>query len=448
MLPAVFAHRYDVKDKTYKSDDQYKAVLRTDLQKSMDEIRSRLGRPPRAIMWPYGEFTGVSDAIAISLGMSITFSLSEPVRDEDANADESLVDIPRRVMLGNPSVADLAWKLQHYREKINLRAVQVDLDYVYDPDPVQQEKNLSALLDRMKLLGVNQVWLQAFADPNGDGVISEVYFPSSIMPMRADLFSRAAWQLRTRCNVQVFAWMPVLSWKLPDAQMQQRLQIQTLAGHPADESVRLNPLLPETKSIVGTIYEDMSRSAPVAGILFNDDAVLRDTDALGQATLGSGAERTEALISFTQEMKERVQIWNPGVLTARNLFAEPVLRPSTEDWYAQSLNAFTRSYDEVVLMAMPRLEHASKPNLWLKNLVISVANVPGALDKTVFELQTVDWRTDKHVDTAILSQQMHLLKSAGALHLAYYPDDFLTNRPDMSKLAPVFSSVDFPVHKP
>ena len=32
--------------------------------------------------------------------------------------------------------------------------------------------------------------------------------------MKADIFSRVAWQLRTRSGVNIYAWMPVLSWDL------------------------------------------------------------------------------------------------------------------------------------------------------------------------------------------------------------------------------------------
>jgi hypothetical protein len=76
------------------------------------------------------------------------------------------------------------------------------------------------LLERIKTLDVTQVWLQAFADPGGSNVAAAVYFPNRHLPMRADLFSRVAWQLRTRCGVEVYAWLPVLAWQLPDAAMQ------------------------------------------------------------------------------------------------------------------------------------------------------------------------------------------------------------------------------------
>jgi biofilm PGA synthesis lipoprotein PgaB len=261
--------------------------------------------------------------------------------------------------------------------------------------------------------------------------------------MRADLFSRAAWQLRTRCGVKVYAWMPVLGWRLPDAEQQARLEIHPRAEGKPEKPVRLNPFLPETRTVVSGLYEDLARSAPISGILFHDDAVLRDTDDLGPRVPPPGPDRTAALIEFTNELKTRVSRWSPEIKTARNLFAEPVLNPSSERWYAQSLPAFLRAYDEVAVMAMPRMEKAANPNKWLLKLTENVVN-RGGLDRTVFELQTVDWSSgDKPISSEEIAGELHLLQVAGARNLAYYPDDFLKDHPTLKVLRPQFSASDY-----
>jgi biofilm PGA synthesis lipoprotein PgaB len=405
-------------------------------------------------MWPYGAYTQVSDAIATSLGMPISFTLGIPFSFPNKTfGNRGLEAIPRLVLMSNPTDASLAWSIQHPFLKSDIRAVQIDLDSIYDPDPVQQEKNLGALLDRIKTLDVTQVWLQAFADPGGSNVAAEVYFPNRHLPVRADLFSRVAWQLRTRCGVEVYAWLPVLAWQLPDASMQARLQILPRPGVQAETPVRLNPFLPETRRIVGDLYADLARAAPIAGLLFNDDAILRDTDDLGAEAPAPGPARTQALIAFTGELKARVQRWRPQVATARNLFVEPVLHPQSERWYAQSLPAFLSAYNEVALMAMPRLENvavrnAEVGNAWLAKLAHRVGAVPSGFNRTVFELQTVDWRTGQPITTAELAGQMQMLQSKGVLHLAYYPDDFHKNHPDIAILFPAFSASDYPARRP
>ncbi|MFZ0747483.1 MAG: poly-beta-1,6-N-acetyl-D-glucosamine N-deacetylase PgaB, partial [Terracidiphilus sp.] len=438
-IPAVITHLYRPLTHDYETDDEYAQRLRADLARNSDEIRARLGRAPRAVMWPYGEYTKVSDSIAASLGMPVSFTLG----NQTSYTAASLQDIPRILMMSNSSVGDLAWELQHPPARRIVRAVQVDLDYVYDPDPVRQELNLGHLLDRIKALGPTEVWLQAFADPDGEDSASAVYFPNRVLPMRADLFSRVAWQLRTRCSVRVYAWMPVLGWRLPDRAQQARLEIQPRPGVKPEKPVRLNPFLPETRAVVGTLYEDMARSAPISGVLFHDDAVLRDTDAFATGVPAPGPSRTQALIEFTNELKVRVQRWRPTITTARNLFAEPVLNPASESWYAQSLPSFLRAYDQVALMAMPRMEDAKSPNRWLIKLAAKVASASGGMDHTVFELQTVDWRAHGGaIRTEEIVRQMRLLQSRGVRHLAYYPDDFAKDDPNLRVLRPEFSASD------
>jgi biofilm PGA synthesis lipoprotein PgaB len=120
-----------------------------------------------------------------------------------------------------------------------------------------------------------------------------------------------------------------------------------------------------------------------------------------------------------------------------------VLNPGSEQWFAQSLPAFLAAYDEVAVMAMPRMEKAANPNKWLLNLAKNVA-ARGGLDHTVFELQTVDWSVgDKPIPTEEIAGQLRLLQTAGARNLAYYPDDFLKNHPALKMLRPQFSSSDY-----
>ncbi len=448
VIPAVIIHAYDAKARHYETDDEYEARIRTDLARNSLEIEEHLGRAPRAVMWPYGDYTQKADSIAASLGMTVSFTLGWPVTYPDrAYGLKGLRGIPRMVIAPNPTLGEFEWMLNHLYVRENIRAVQVDLDYIYDPDPAQQEKNLGLLLDRIQKLNVTHVWLQAYSDPDGSGTASAVYFPNHELPMRADLFSRVAWQLRTRCGVEVYAWMPVLAWRVPDAALQQRLQIVPRAGVKDALPARLNPFLPETQKLVGDLYEDLGRAAPVAGILFSDDAVLRDTDDLGAAAPPPGPERTRALIEFTQQMADHTRHWSPELATARNLFAEPVLDPKAETWFAQSLPAFLASYNVTALMAMPQMENAPSGEKWLMRLVREVEATPEGAEQTVFELQTVDWRKNQAIPTSLLAKQMHLLQDEGILHLAYYPDDFAKGNPDVNRLFPVFSAATYPTQQ-
>lgn len=127
---------------------------------------------------------------------------------------DNLMSGPRFLVASDPDGAHFAESIVSVQTIDPMRVVHVDLDYVYDPDPVQQEANVGQLVQRISDLGANTVFLQAFADPKGDGLVHSLYFPNRHLPVRADLFDRVAWQLRTRANAKVYAWMPVLSFAL------------------------------------------------------------------------------------------------------------------------------------------------------------------------------------------------------------------------------------------
>src|SRR3546814_1135116 len=109
--------------------------------------------------------------------------------------------LPRLLVANDPRLADFAMEVVGLEERQNLRAVHVDLDYVYDPDPAQTDRNLGILVQRIADMGVNTVFLQAFADPEGEGLVRSLYFPNRWLPMRADLFNRVAWQQIGRAHV-------------------------------------------------------------------------------------------------------------------------------------------------------------------------------------------------------------------------------------------------------
>ncbi len=430
----------------YESEAAYRERIRADLVASVDAIARGTGQRPRAIVWPYAAYNRVANDVAASLGMTLSFDLEGRSAEGDLGeqGQASLDDgdagsLARLLMFNNPDVTDLAGELRRDVALTGVRAMQVDLDYVYDPDPAQTERNLDALVQRVRDIGPSHVWLQAFSDPDGNGAADALYFPNRHLPMRADLFNRVAWQLRTRAQVRVFAWLPVLGFELPDPQLQAQLRI--VASDPADIP-RLDPRDPRTRRIAADIYADLAANSYFEGLLFHDDAYLRadELPALGP----DPAARTQALVDLTAELQTAAETWRPKLVTVRNLFARPVLEPESEAWFAQRLDAFNAAYDYTALMAMPQMEQAADPRAWLRELVAAVAAQPGALETTVFQLQTVDWRTGRPIDGAVLRAQARALVAAGVRHLAYYPDDFLRAQPALPDARDVISARAFP----
>ncbi|MCU6336787.1 poly-beta-1,6-N-acetyl-D-glucosamine N-deacetylase PgaB [Enterobacter quasiroggenkampii] len=441
--PAIANRFYDKATGRYETDRQFNQRIGDDVRKVTHKITQVTGKAPRAWVWPYGAANGTSLAIARQQGYQLAFTLEDGL----GNVQE-LGNIPRLLIAGNPSLKAFASTVSQVQEREPVRVMHVDLDYVYDPDPAQQTQNINRLIQRVYDMKISHVFLQAFADPQGDGRIKALYFPNRQLPVRADLFNFVSWQLQTRAGVKVFAWMPVLSFDLdPALPRVQRRDRQTGRLSDATEPyIRLSPWNPQVRQQVTDIYEDLARYASFNGILFHDDAVLTDVDDGPQSTT---RQKSQTLIGFTHALSLAVKhIRGPQIKTARNMFALPILQPESEAWFAQNLDDFLAEYDWTVPMAMPLMESvpADESDSWLARLVKAVAMRPGALDKTIFELQARDWdrKPQRAVSDSQLAQWMRVLQLNGVKNYGYYPDDFINNQPDISHIRPVFSSYWYP----
>ena len=460
--PAAVTRRYDPETRRYESDERYRQRIRKDLLRNSALIERKTGFRPRVMVWPYGAYNRVTVEIARQLGMPITMSLA------DEKMDIRHLGTLGRLLIGHDSnLENLVWQINnHNKPRIEpVRVMHLDLDYVYDPNPVQQERNLDRLLDRVKAMGVNTVYLQAFADPDGDGNTDALYFPNRHLPVRADLFNRVAWQLRTRTGVKVYAWLPVLAYDLPPDHPLAGTRVTASPPHePGAESYRrLSPFSKRALRFVGDIYEDLAKHAYFEGLIFHDDAYLDDYEDAGPAALdvyrrqwNLPAEieairtdpelfrrwsrlKTKQLARWTDTLTERALKYRPRLKTARNMYAAVVMNPNAETWFAQSMEVFLEHYDYTAVMAMPYMERAENPEAWLRKLVSRIAAIPGVLDRTVFELQSVDWRSGKPIESSTLARQMRLLQKNGVIHFGYYPDDFIQGLPALESIRPVIS---------
>ncbi|WLG90667.1 poly-beta-1,6-N-acetyl-D-glucosamine N-deacetylase PgaB [Pseudomonas cucumis] len=465
LQPAAATRRYDAATGRYESEAQFQARMRADVAAISEKIRKVTGYKPRVWVWPYGAADGTSLQVVNEQGYQMALTL-----EDGLDALDNLMSSPRFLVASDPDGEHFANSIVSVQAESPMRVVHVDLDNVYDADPAQQEINLGTLIQRMADMGANTVFLQAFADPVGDGLVHSLYFPNRHLPMRADLFDRVAWQLRTRAQVKVYAWMPVLSFAL-DSKLPRVTRwdpkTATTSIDP-DQYKRLSPFDPNVRRIIGEIYEDMARLTSVDGILYHDDAVLSDFEDAGPEALkiyaanglsGSIATlrddpamlqrwtrfKSRYLIDFTHELTAKVRaIRGPQVKTARNIFAEPMLNPESEAWFAQNLDDFLGAYDWTAPMAMPLMEKQSlqKSGPWLETLVATVKSRPGALERTVFELQARDWtkKADADIDGEQLADWMGRLKRQGATSFGYYPDNFLENQPDLKAVRPALSN--------
>lgn len=454
-LPAVIAPEY--KNGKYETEDAYKNRLKSDFTRSVQTLVNRIGKKPRVMVWPYGQFNDVAVQLARQAGMPHYFSLGEKIINKVGDKH-----IGRLLLNAETDLNTVKNYLDGIDESKQIqRVLHVDLDYVYDADKAQQAKNLDKLIDRIYRYGVTTVYLQAFSDPDGDGVADALYFPNKYLPVRDDIFGRIAWQLQTRAGVQVYAWMPVLAFDLRKSVKEAEYVIDSRTGKPSTKAyLRLSPYNKQNVEIIKSIYNDLSFYAKFNGILFHDDAFLTDFEgAEGDHAEGmvspQAKQKTQDLIQLTHQLTDALKPYflrgSYSLKTARNLYASVITNQNAEEWLAQNLKTLTDNYDTTAIMAMPYMENEQpisqeEAYQWFVSLIENV-KTQAPLDKVLFEFQAVNWRTQKPIPESELIDWMTLLQKNHIYSYGYYPDNFLTNQPDLNKMKPYFS-VNTNVGKP
>ncbi|MBN1870745.1 MAG: poly-beta-1,6-N-acetyl-D-glucosamine N-deacetylase PgaB [Candidatus Omnitrophica bacterium] len=466
--PAAVSRQYDTDTQTYEDEAAYVKRIYDDLKTSKEMLEEKTGKMVRAIAWPYGLYNEITIEQAAKLGLEVQFTLNDKIV-----APNRFGQISRFLIHKNPTVLDLLKDLKlvpnGYSQE---RIVQADLDMIYDPDPDQTERNLSAFLDRVKDMRVTSVYLQAFCDIEGTGNIREVYFPNRVLPVKQDLFSRVAHQLKSRANVNVYAWMPMLSIELPEDAARDGLYVREFNEGESKVSTswykRLSPFSPATEEILTKLYEDLAVHANMDGIVFLDDGYLNEEedfhpDAVAEYEIVVGDEKlaaplgasiserkawteskTKKLNELSEHLLKAVARYRPEIKSARTLYAPVVLDDSTMERFSQSYEESLALYDYVVIMAYPYLEEVKAPKKWLAKLVAVAKTQPEGIEKTVFKIQTFDWKKKGWIDSKILDQWLRTLVSAGARHLAYYPDDYVLDYPEKGIIRAMMSVEDFP----
>ena len=469
LQPATTTRAFDPVARRYETESSYARRVTDDLKRSSALIAQRVGKGPRVIVWPYGKYNVVAEEAAHAAGMILGLTL-----DDGGNPPEVPPLRLRRVLVeSSMDIGDLRYAINIRNAGLTendrpQKIAHVDLDFIYDEDPQQQERNLDHLLDRLTWLGVNTVYLQAFSDPDANGSAAQVYFPNRHIPVRADLFSRVAWQIRTRTPVRrVYAWMPLLAWELPQGHPVAGHTVKALAGTSLASVnmgyLRLSPFSADARKVIKDIFEDLSRYSFFDGIIYHDDITLSDFEddsafartayrAWGLPDSVSDIRKNDDLVGrwtilkinyldeLARETSDLVRLEKPALFTARNLYAQVALNPRSETWYSQALENSIRHYDFTAIMAMPYMEGAVDPLQFQRDLFAAVERFPEGRRKVVFELQSVDWRHDQRpIPTEELVRSIELLYGLGALHVGYYPDMMFESHPDPARMRRVFS---------
>ncbi len=189
--PAAVTREYRVPG-GYESEDDVRARLRADLARTRARFEAELRRPPRAITWPYGAYDQLAVEEAARLGMRLHLTL-----DERPATLNDLPRVNRMIVYKYRRLADLddMLRFRAYRNT-QLRFVQIDLEAWAGKSGEAQEELLSALVQRLQLLGVNALLVDPLTrDRRG------AFFPTDALPVRSEVLNRVLHQVQTRARV-------------------------------------------------------------------------------------------------------------------------------------------------------------------------------------------------------------------------------------------------------
>ena len=341
-----------------------------------------------------------------------------------------------------------------------MRIMHIDLDYVFDPNKKQQQQNIQTLISRIQQIQPNTIFLQAFADPDANGSADQVYFENRHIPTRDNLFPQVLREIRQQTQVkQVYAWLPLIAWEFP---RQDQLQYVENSQKVSNAYIRISPFDPKNMKLVTEIFNDFISRNKVDGILYHDDITLNDhedvsivaekmygvwgfkdlsmlRDPKHPEQFKFAQYKTAYLDQFAAGLSQVLRKQQPNLLTARNMYAPVVLNPKSEQWFSQSQASTLAYYDYNAIMAMPYMEDSPNHRQFYLNLIAQAKKYDPNLDRTIFELQAINWKNNQKISSSELAETMQLLKQHGVKHFGYYPDDFVQQHPHAAALNPVFS---------
>ena len=421
----------------YETEIAFNNRIDKDMQIGNDIFVKNMGKSSDILVWPYGAYNDYAIDSAKKVGYKYQMMLNDDIDLEDDTL------FSRYIIYGNPTNEELLQMLEHNYPKREIMAAQVDIDMIYDISPEQFERNINATIEKIRNMGADTVFLQAFADEDGDGDVNAVYFHTTLMKVKADVFSHVTIRLKNE-GFKVYAWMPVLSypWMAEDKN-------NAIVAAEEDKQgwyTRATPFSPEVKEYTKGLVRDLALYAPIDGILFQDDLYMNDfedfsiyakaafkkefnkeltKDVLKDDKIRNKWTRlkTEAINNLTEELIETAKAYRPEIKTARNIYPIVILEPESEEWFAQNYEDYLELYDYVVIMAYPEMEEVINIDTWLENLVKVSLNNPKAKEKSVFKLQGYDWKNDIWINDEEQTRRKDIIEKLGGKNMAVYPID-------------------------
>lgn len=387
-LPATAARQL-TPTQGYETDAAFRARMAANLAQSRALMQRELGRAPRALVWPFGRYTGPAIQAAHASGFDFAFTLDP----EPGDASQPL-QIDRFHPTGNPSVANIVANLRFDTPYApSQRLVCVNPAALWHADPAQADAQLGTAIERLRQLGATTVVLEATVS-SAAGTLSAAWFPTTALPLQADLLNRLAWQLHTRAGVAVFLRLP------------HRAALATLG----DEAKVLQ------------LYRDLGAHVPAEGLLVEDTAFPH---------------------ALPDDAPPPSQQWT--LRAARLRLPLTTLPPADRlAWQAFREVAFQRPGLRFVWVAPPNSVWPPQSQPHLADVLL----LPAATRPTHHALPLragLWWTGTAPPAAATLAPLATAFLRQGGRSLGWCPDDTLGNQPNAAALAPTVSAATFPV---
>ena len=428
----------------YETDEEYRSRLNHDFQATQRLFQEKLGHPARVVVWPYGIYSAEAIKAAQDNGMEGSFLLDGGI---NGTGDKARLYAKRMIMTQDITIERFQKLLTKDHDEWNdrpLRMAQVDIDKLYDKDAQRFQYNIDSTIQQLRANGISLVALQAFADPDGDGNVDDVYFHNSVIPVKYDIFNHIANRMMQQ-RLRIVAWMPGLNYQRLGAKDGKNM-VQAQGKGKGGWYHRLSPF--DTKNIqqVTQLYKDLGDYTPVMGVMFQDDLYLNDFEDMSAAGKAAYKQQTgRDLEKLDHKNKKQMNEWTrmktkqltkvsltladafkqhrPNAVILRDIYAEPVLNPESEEWFAQNYQDYLQNYDYTVVMAYPYMDGEKDPMGYLSNVAAAV-KAAGGTSKTIVKIQTYDWKKERWLGRRGFNQQLQTLKKDGIQHLGYYPNTF------------------------
>jgi poly-beta-1,6-N-acetyl-D-glucosamine N-deacetylase PgaB len=188
--------------KGYETEASYRQRIRADLEHSRALMQKELGRPPRALAWPFGRYTQAARQEALAAKYEFLLTM-----DPEPGFPEDLPQVPRLYPVRDPDLPTMVDRVVPDPSGA-VRLVGLNPSTLLGRDARAFEKKLGAAIERVRVLGATTVIVDA-AIRGASNQLEGVWFPNQLLPVKADVLSRIVWQMRTRAHVQVAVSVPV-----------------------------------------------------------------------------------------------------------------------------------------------------------------------------------------------------------------------------------------------